>query len=691
MSRVVRGILIGGAVVVGLLGISAVVGLCPPQGPWPMPPWCSDEDAYSLPSVPSIPVPGRCAPVGGWPEPPERSPVDIYSKGIGQFLLPDGEAAMTATENGWSWNLDGDVCDIELTHHHGAQFISEVSLWNHDRWLTLDDLPEELSDAYVRDLDGEPMTSQGMVFLNLLDPAFRDWLATFMREQIDLGVDGFVFDETSGTAAAVEQGAGIDHHSIPGFRAWLVEHGDPDELRELGIEDLSSFDYGAWLEDRGLRGAYEADFSRVPLGWEFHRYHWAQAEATILDLIDQARAHGREQGRELLMTANITFVYNFRPGTGIVDALDLMTFEHSFLNPQWRDGNPWARIDPSLPVGPAIRWMDSTGRRTVVLMSLSDYGVLGTLEHAAASRMVAALLAETYANLGFFAYFDIEEPWEGYHGPDGRPVQLVADRDVLVPHHAFIRRNPLLFNDLTRPASVAIAHPPTVDVRDLGPVDNSLGYGYALGDANVVFDVVDVEGIGPHDVVLTGGHHWSDTQVQILLDHAAAGATVILTADRFATLDLDGRPVDRPELDRLRTPGTHVVGDGTVVALDGAPGWDVHAFQDPQAAATIVGLVTEHVAAARAPDRVQVLPYVGDGRLAVHLLNRDGRDGVFVPKRDLPLEIPLPDGFDPTGMTLTFDAPEASAPTPLEFEIVDGWLRVQVPSLELWAGLLLTR
>lgn len=689
-----RTLLITGASLIGVTALAAIIGLCPPQGPWPMPPWCSDSDGgANVFARPTIPIPGRCEPLGGWPPPPEPSPVPIYAKGIGQFLLPDDEAAMTATENAWGWNLHLDECDIQLTHHHGARFISEVSLWNHDLWLTLDDLPDALADAYVRDLDGAPMMSQGMVFLNLLDPAFRDWLAEFMRHQIDLGVDGFVFDETSGTAAAVEQGAGIDHYSIPGFRTWLANNVSADEIRDLGIADLSTFDYRQWLDEARLLDDYRNDFSSVPLGWDFYRYHLAEAEATILELIEKARSYAAEQGRELAITANVTFMYNFEPGVGFVDELDMMTFEHSFLNPAWRDGDPWARIDPTLPVGPAIRLMDSTGRRTAVLMSLSDYAVLGTLDHDSASTMVAAILAETYANLGFFVYFDIEEPWEGYHGPDGRPVQLVANRDVLVPYYQFIRRNPKLFNDLQRQTRVAVVRPPVVDIRDLGPADNALGYGYALADANVVFDVIEIDDVGAYDVVLAGGYHWSDDQLDLLLDRVRAGATVIVAADRFATLGLDGQPADRPFIDQLRTPTTHTIGDGAFIALAGMPGWDVHALQDARAAGAIVDAVTATVRANEAPERVQVLPYVGeDGEwLAIHLLNRDGIDGRFNDRRNLTIRVALPEDFDPTGMTLTLDKPEMDDNIELAYEVDNGWLRVEIPSLRLWAGLTLSR
>lgn len=44
--------------------------LCPPQGPWPMPPWCSVSEAEAPVSIQEVLENGECPPPGPWPVPP---------------------------------------------------------------------------------------------------------------------------------------------------------------------------------------------------------------------------------------------------------------------------------------------------------------------------------------------------------------------------------------------------------------------------------------------------------------------------------------------------------------------------------------------------------------------------------------------------------------------------------------------
>ena len=70
-----------------------------------------------------------------------------------------------------------NVDDIRIIHDLGMKFIYQVSLWQHDDWHTLDELPEELKQAFTVDLDGNPIIIQeDFIHLNTLDPAWQDWL-----------------------------------------------------------------------------------------------------------------------------------------------------------------------------------------------------------------------------------------------------------------------------------------------------------------------------------------------------------------------------------------------------------------------------------------------------------------------------------------------------------------------------------
>ena len=131
--------------------------------------------------------------------------VDIYNKSTPWPYKDPADNVMSPNVLGFAWNLNSSAKNISIAHDHGAKFISEVSLWNHDGWTTVADLPASLKTAYNTGWDGQPLFSQDMVYLNTNDPAFQQWLTDFIHTQVDQGADGFVFDETTGSADAIYQ------------------------------------------------------------------------------------------------------------------------------------------------------------------------------------------------------------------------------------------------------------------------------------------------------------------------------------------------------------------------------------------------------------------------------------------------------------------------------------------------------
>ena len=55
--------LIGLGLVILVMGGMAVLGICPPPGPWPTPPWCGDGSGKQNTDLP-------CPPPGPWGAPP---------------------------------------------------------------------------------------------------------------------------------------------------------------------------------------------------------------------------------------------------------------------------------------------------------------------------------------------------------------------------------------------------------------------------------------------------------------------------------------------------------------------------------------------------------------------------------------------------------------------------------------------
>jgi len=184
-----------------------------------MPPWCQPSGTALLPITPTMST------VPANPAPTETvlqfipSQVDIY----GRVYFTDPQ----------EWIMNGNIfafgpivgTNINWVHElqsHGARAFSNISTWNSLMARTLEELPPELKDSYLSGFDGEPLYQQGILFLNILDPAYQSYIKKAMEGDIDGGTDGISVDEHQGTVQALWAGEGpCDQYSLNGFRDYL--------------------------------------------------------------------------------------------------------------------------------------------------------------------------------------------------------------------------------------------------------------------------------------------------------------------------------------------------------------------------------------------------------------------------------------------------------------------------------------
>ena len=94
--------ILGGLVaVVAATAAAALIGLCPPQGPWPMPPWCGADDGVAAPGLPRPTPPGTGddradEPVRG------DGPVRVYA----EIVTPDADGEVFI-------EVDGSIFPLE--------------------------------------------------------------------------------------------------------------------------------------------------------------------------------------------------------------------------------------------------------------------------------------------------------------------------------------------------------------------------------------------------------------------------------------------------------------------------------------------------------------------------------------------------------------------------------------------------
>ncbi|MFC1914994.1 hypothetical protein ACFLWK_01945 [Chloroflexota bacterium] len=607
-----------------------------------------------------------------------QSDVDIYNKHFSWPPEDPDDWVMSPTVIGFGWNLDHDPDRADYIHRYGARFISEVSLWNHDSWHTVEDLPPEMEDAYVTDINGNVVYSQEMVYLNLMHPAYRQLLRDHISIELDHGADGFVIDEISGAADAIYMGAGLDDYHVANFGNYLKTIYSDDKLASQGIDSLDGFNYREFLAAEGLMERYgRGEFRDIPFGQDYYQYLFEETQTFIIELIDFARNYAAEKGREIVITANFNPIYD--SSLSVVDeALDYFTFEHGFYYDDWRLEESFASITTGYPIAPAIRYVNSQDKDAVVLLVIPDYGKLAKIGEPTATSLVLHAFARTYANLGYFCYFDLDYGFIGN--------KYAADHVRLRPYYAFLREHPDLFNDLISKSQVAVVIPPHLSAEDLGPVDGTQGVAWILDEINMDYAVIDfTQQIIDYELLIVQGYAWSDTEVVKLLEYIRSGGNVIAIDERFASRDENHLEVNRPELVSLRTDGTHQIGDGNFTFFSDYLGWKYYAMLDENAFERIADTVEEFITPNSAPDGVQVIPYYRNQDIVVHCLNQNYNGTDFTRLNQVSITVTLPDNFNVPGETLTVLSPDDSMVQEIPFVQDGNTLSFSLPSLYIWS------
>jgi len=179
-----------------------------------------------------------------------------------------------------------------------------------------------VSDMATRGPDGRLVNAwnePGCRHGTLSNPAYREYLLSWCRRQIDAGVDYLFMDEIN---AALEPDEGFDDYSLADFRAFLVRRfvegrgWKPDDPRwsaefKIDLGDpaicpdrcVRTFDYRAYLKGCNLV-ARPHDSHENPLAALWHEFRSQRDDLVWKWLVDQIRTHAAARGRRVLVSAN---------------------------------------------------------------------------------------------------------------------------------------------------------------------------------------------------------------------------------------------------------------------------------------------------------------------------------------------------------------------------------------------------
>ncbi len=210
-------------------------------------------------------------------------------------------------------NSDGEPV-TDLIEECAARDIHQVAC--HARWV---ECPDRDHQCYYMDRN---------------NPVWREYLKAVIRIQIDAGVDGIQLDEAELPMGAFQYGACFCKDCMKGFRAHLQALPDDERSADLEGVDLETFHYGEWLLARGFD--FTGDRSSTPLFGDYFRYQCTAIQRYFHELAAYARAYGREQGRDVLVSGNF---FNLDPTyLALADDVDLVITEMrntSYRQPEW--------------------------------------------------------------------------------------------------------------------------------------------------------------------------------------------------------------------------------------------------------------------------------------------------------------------------------------------------------------------
>jgi len=152
------------------------------------------------------------------------------------------------------WSYVTDAAFIEKLHAAGRTFGGAASAPSY--------LPEDPDSRWydrvvIKDLEGRPIIAPWKRTWNrtlwgcINNPELERGYLRYLQRYIDAGAEVMQRDEPGANHLATRWGGCFCDHCMQGFRGYLGEHTTPSERKNLGIEDVETFDYRDRLKKAG--------------------------------------------------------------------------------------------------------------------------------------------------------------------------------------------------------------------------------------------------------------------------------------------------------------------------------------------------------------------------------------------------------------------------------------------------------
>ncbi|MDX1500837.1 MAG: hypothetical protein R3325_00640 [Thermoanaerobaculia bacterium] len=600
------------------------------------------------------------------------------------------EAPFTGVPWGFSPHNEREFFINGVEHWQARGGIYHGSVQFENAWMEFPTDPE----LAALDIDGDPIPSPSGFAPNLHHPGYYDQLLEWGKLAADLGAGGMHVDGYFGNARVVEgkPGGSFDPFTMEDFRAHLEGEYTPAQLRAFGIPDIGTFDYGAWIRQRGLEQSWN-DFPLAGLAAAFYIYEYQYAKQFYSRFRDDLRDYAaREHGIDYLVTDNVAeWIFH------TTDVSDFVISEFFYFK-------LGSRRETDLAAS-LVKMARAAADTPIVVLPEILRSRPRAVPPDKPRNLMRFVLADVYGAGGQVIYNEGDilrlDEKSGDYIRSIRP-----NFRAVVEVNSFILDNPDLYEDLEPLARVAVVYSSAshfnqrLALEGLSEAPPHL-YGYwglsklliganiqhevvFLPDARFAPDRVKLRDFKPYDVIVVeNAFAMSARQVRALLKYVKRGGRVI-AMESVGTHDERGRPASRGQLRSLTTPGVNELGAGAVEYLAEPLGLRYNAagarsVRDglTQRVRAVAGDLTRVTGASK----VSVFAYRkrGTQERVVHVVNYDydpTRDR-FRRKKKIEIEIEMPEGE----YEVTWVRPGDAAGEELKAKWTGGYVQVTVPVL----------
>ncbi len=206
-----------------------------------------------------------------------------------------------------------------------------------------EEVTDILEECAQRDIHGEPCHALWIecpdrehwnYMMDRNNPVWREYLKAIVRLQIDAGVQGVHFDESEVPITSLQYGGCFCRTCVEGFREYLAALPEGERPADVRDEDLSSFDYGRFLLERGHD--FKTNRERAPLFFDYLRFQRRNITRYFAELADYAKEYAASVGREVLVSGN--FFHLFDHYYALESKVDVIVTEMrntTYRQPDW--------------------------------------------------------------------------------------------------------------------------------------------------------------------------------------------------------------------------------------------------------------------------------------------------------------------------------------------------------------------